>query len=364
MKKKYIVFVFCAFLTCGQMFAQPKNSTGNSKSGAKASQTGDSSPGGGSSGPPIQSQMIAYEAVARIANQIVNDTVHAICKETGTDPCVSVTNNKILLADPATISSIAAYHSFATIADQLIFGYQQAQRGPVGGGHGFAAPLDVATSVMGILAAIRSTTEYSGQTFQANKAALVVELMRDFQLDIPGWTNNPKFDLLTSDVSGLNEAARGVVNKKLSDIYSARGDVDPDHQKSAYFAQIDKNFTDLLASLQSDNGNGGTLLTSIIAGKALVDSLTQRSDAGTKDKYHILSVDIAAAGGGSRTRHIFWVEVFYTTPAPSYNGGAVISFRLMNREGKFLEGRTLRYMYDYSKWAGEKVSKNSNLDQK
>jgi hypothetical protein len=92
----------------------------------------------------------------------------------------------------------------------------------------------------------------------------------------------------------------------------------------------------------------------VIAGKALLTSL------GT-DCYAQLSAKTIAVGGSSRTNHNFWVELFYTTPAPSYNGGAIVSYSLVSGKNTYLAGDTLRRVYGYSKWKAEKITQPSNF---
>jgi len=114
-------------------------------------------------------------------------------------------------------------------------------------------------------------------------------------------------------------------------------------------AEIDKEFSAFRTSLTSTTSDG-TLLATIVRGKALADSLGKN--------YFMISVSLDAAGGDTRIAHWFLRELFWPTPTPSYNGGAVVSYMLTDTAGTFQVGDVMRYMYGFSKWKAPKVPKS------
>jgi hypothetical protein len=114
-------------------------------------------------------------------------------------------------------------------------------------------------------------------------------------------------------------------------------------------AEIDKEFSAFRTSLTSTTSDG-TLLATIVRGKALADSLGKN--------YFMISVSLDAAGGDTRIAHWFLRELFWPTPTRSYNGGAVVSYMLTDTAGTFQVGDVMRYMYGFSKWKAPKVPKS------
>ncbi len=73
---------------------------------------------------------------------------------------------------------------------------------------------------------------------------------------------------------------------------------------------------------------------------------------------HLLLVQTTAAGGSYRIRHNFWWELFWTTPTPSFNGGAVVTYYLVDPCTSTIEtSGVLRYMIDYGKFKDIKPEK-------
>jgi hypothetical protein len=64
----------------------------------------------------------------------------------------------------------------------------------------------------------------------------------------------------------------------------------------------------------------------------------------------VLVLEFVAGGGAYRIRHNFWIEVFWTTPDPSFNGGAIATYMLIDPcTSLVIRANTLRYMYGYGK---------------
>ena len=145
------------------------------------------------------------------------------------------------------------------------------------------------------------------------------------------------------------------VQKMLNDISQART-ADNDTTR----AKLDPEFTALRTALVTATPDG-TLLTTIIKGRALLGSL---KGEGNEDKneinFCILSVSVDGAGGDTRTTHWWLQELIMPTPRPSYNGGAVVSWTLTDKAGTLLVGDMLHYMYGFSKWKNPKVPKSYN----
>jgi hypothetical protein len=82
-----------------------------------------------------------------------------------------------------------------------------------------------------------------------------------------------------------------------------------------------------------------------------------------KSPAQLLVLEATIAGGSSRIRHNFWVEVFYTTPTPSFNGGAVVTYLLIDPDSSYVtKSEVLRYMYNYGKFKNLKpVEKGGNF---
>jgi len=97
----------------------------------------------------------------------------------------------------------------------------------------------------------------------------------------------------------------------------------------------------------SAEGSGGA------TGNAPTTTNTQqkKSTPSSPGSTHLLLVETTAAGGSYRIRHNFWVELFWTTPTPSFNGGAVVTYYLINPCDSAVEkSEVLRYMIDYGKF--------------
>ena len=68
------------------------------------------------------------------------------------------------------------------------------------------------------------------------------------------------------------------------------------------------------------------------------------------NSYHVLTVSDDAAGGGTRANTYFFINLFIPAPHPSYNGGAIVSYTLRDRDGVFEDAETLSFVFGYTKW--------------
>jgi hypothetical protein len=161
--------------------------------------------------------------------------------------------------------------------------------------------------------------------------------------------NDVNIDLRTSALPGDLDGAMNDVQRTLSIIAKAQS-----ASPATVRPDVDKEFSAFRTALTGTSPDG-TVLATIIKGKALLNSLGAN--------YSILTVSVDAAGGDTKVTHFFWQELIMPTPSPSYNGGAVVSFLLTDPAGRFQDGDIFHYMYDFSKWKSPKVPKTFNSDQ-
>jgi hypothetical protein len=283
--------------------------------------------------------MIAYDAVSVLADQIVADTKAKIKSQTGAG-CTATTKG-LFLADSAAQSQMSAFFSFKTSVAALTQGYQSL--GPGGSGPLAVAPTDWISTVTSFLSALRNTATYSGQTFTPDDTVLATLLASKFA---------PDYQLASAQHPGnINQAAVDI-SELLKKLTEARSHV-PAAQQTDLFKSLDQQWNSLQTSLAGTDSNGNNVLTSVINGQALVSSLG--------NCYPQLTAKTIAAGGSIRTNHNFWVELFYTTPKPSYNGGAIVAYSVYAGDNSYLTGSTIRYIYDYSIWSPSKISNYKNF---
>jgi|HubBroStandDraft_6_1064221.scaffolds.fasta_scaffold85499_3 hypothetical protein len=118
---------------------------------------------------------------------------------------------------------------------------------------------------------------------------------------------------------------------------------------------------------QTNPANGPStpapLLSSIIQGHRLKFQLG--ADSKDASPSRILVLETTAAGGGSRIRHNFFVELFWTTPDPAFSGGAVVTFLLINPNTSATEAAgVLRYIYGYGKFDAKRDQRSNNFGEK
>jgi len=109
-------------------------------------------------------------------------------------------------------------------------------------------------------------------------------------------------------------------------------------------------------SSQGNQSVSVPLLSQIIQGHRL-ESLF-RNDL----KSRVLVLEPTEAGGGSRIKHFFWQELFWPTPTPSFTGGAIVTYLLINPSTNVVESSgVFRFMVDYGKFHGAKIQTPSNF---
>jgi hypothetical protein len=333
------------YLAIGAPFAFGQTTSASSAS----SSTAASSP---ASGMSMESQAISYQAISDIAGEIAARSAATIAQ----DPSSGCKSKKILLLDPNSVAQINAHSAFtseiAAITDEFdaIAGVKPH---PV---PRFAFP-DTTNAVVGALTAIKASQEHAEFTSTADQIALTAQLLRQLQ----------GYELVTAAVPSLEGNGMKGLNDLIQKAYESREKVSAATQKLAPFKAVDKQFSDLLASLYASS-NGAPFLSAVLGGQSILRSLdadasSVEENTGTKcGQFHTLTLQIDAAGGGTRQNHIFWVDLFRSL-APSYNGGAVVTYVLATRDGKFLDGDVLRRVYNYSKWNADKVPAPSNLNR-
>jgi hypothetical protein len=372
--------VFC-FLCLIEMGNAQKGSASSSSSGGG---------GGGGGGATIEEEAIAYAGVSDIAGKIAQDAEGVLSAEPQESGCTGKLKAILFVDSNSTATSeIAAFYSFNTSVSALKKGYEDlaAPGGPLGA----PSPTDWISAAVGLLSALRANAVYVGQTFQPDDTVLITELTKKFKSD--------GYSLVSSMLPGDLNTASAEISDLLKAVSDARASV-PKPAQQGYFDSLDKQFAALQSGLLTGTGAvggassstpaNGTILMSIISGRALLDSLsnaipttsaaaisatpttplgtTVASSQGVSPSattpqnttrstcYAQLFAKTIAAGGSSRTNHNFWVELVYTTPNPSYNGGAIVSYAMLSGTSQYLTGGTLRTVYGYSKWKADKVT--------
>lgn len=300
--------------------AQSTNSQGSAGAQSSASQ--------GSA--TIENQIIAYEILRQMSVQITNKVTPVICSG-GCDKAPG----EVLYADPNALVELLSYRAFDIGATQLKKAYgniAKAQPGELQP----RAVFDYLSAAGTLISAIRATATYSNQNFQPTTQSMITLLTKTLK--------SKNIALRTTSLPGNLDSAAEAVRQQIEAIGVAQAEADPTKR-----AEIDKEFSSFRTLLGSTTADG-TLLATVIRGKALADSLGK--------SYFILSVSLDAAGGDTRTAHWFLRELFWPTAAPSYNGGAVVSYMLTDTAGTFRDGEVLRSMYGFSKWKAPKVPKS------
>jgi hypothetical protein len=92
-------------------------------------------------------------------------------------------------------------------------------------------------------------------------------------------------------------------------------------------------------------GQAGTVATTHPAGASIVRIQNSQN--------RILLLEATTAGGGSRTRHVLWAELFGSTPTPTFTGGSIVTWMLIDPATSGVEkGGVLRSMSEYGKFHG------------
>ncbi len=260
------------------------------------------------------------------------------CKPTDNSPgCTNV-----LLTDPNAQFEIVTAKGFEASVKAL----SDAYGGVAPGGLHENAVSDYLSAAGPLLTAIRSSATYTNQNFQPTTQSMITLLTYALHADgIALWTSTAPGNL-DDGLNNVDSQIAGIGTAK-TQAYSRVHDL-PEAQQAAYISalgDIDKEFSAFRTSLTASSPDG-TILATIVKGETLKVSL------GTTGL--LLTVSVDAAGGDTKTTHFFWQELFWPTPSPSYNGGAVVSFLLTDQDGNFKDAYMFHAMYDFSKWKSPK----------
>jgi hypothetical protein len=320
--------LLAAYLCVPAGWAQSNSPSPSNSSGAAPSATQGTA--------TIENQLITYEVLRQMSDQIatkVSENAHS---------CTDAAPRSVLLYDPSAIAGITMYKSFLLSADALTVAYGGKLEGEI---QEFAFS-DAASAVSSLLTAIKNSATYTNQTFQPTTQSMTTLLTMSLRAK--------EYSLRTTSLPGDLDSASEFIQGKLNEISLARRNADDKTR-----TKLDPEFSALRTALSSTSPDG-TLLVTLIKGRALFSSLTGQGND-TSRNYCVLTVSVDAAGGDTRTKHWFWQELIMPTPKPSYNGGAVVSYILADKAGSVLNAGMLHYMYDFSKWKGVKLPNTVNF---
>lgn len=357
-------------------------SKGSSTTSSSSTSGGGGNGGGGSpssngqqnapSATRIEASIIAYEASDKIAAHIANQ----------------LQNKKVIVYDIQTFAALQAYEAYSATVSTLEIAFQ------VGGlppdQKSLSPALDAAQTVISTLATLRSSTEYGIATVNPQTDVIVAQVAH--KLAAPS-VIVPKFLLLSNadlDSPNLEE----VEDHNCSDIdlgvpgqLACLAKVRENNRTNPNFTAIDKMFQTFLGTVignssvakspqqsaadvsgstnQMDTGNQSqnqnqsqatSVLPLIIQGRRLKTVLTKAS---TTTPVRLLVVEATEAGGSYRILHNFWVEVFWRTPTPAFNGGSIVTYFVIDPQTSMVEqSETLSYMYNFSKFKKMKSAPN------
>lgn len=269
----------------------------------------------------IETQIISYRALADIANQLATQ----IKADNGT---CKPSNATYLLADSSTAFEMDADTSFEAEADALITEYR---------GNAAFHPFtfaDNGQTAAAIATAIKSSATYTNWNFQPTTQSFVTLLTVSL--------NAESLKLATAQSPGDRPAAQVDVEKTIKNVLDAQHNAGAAQRK-----EVDPQFDDFRKTLTATSIDG-TMFTSIVKGRALHKSL------GTN--FCSLTFSLDAAGGDSKVTHVALYELFFPTPAPSYNGGAAVSYQLSDQNGAFVDGNMLLKTYKFTKLKSSKLA--------
>ena len=360
--------------------------TGGSGGGGQQQQAGGSQSSSPSSGVyRVESDITALQASDNVAAEIA--------KEIG--------NEKVIIYDQPTFQNLEFYEAYSTEVSLFESAYTQIiQNGTGATLQDFAASATAAQTIVSSLAAMRSSTESSAQQTNIAVDTLTAQLAQHAaQVIVP--------KIFISGVAGMDDMTlpnlAGPPASKCSDVTNSvpaqlacllKLRAQAAATNSQKFQDVDKLFQSFLGNLLGSSvassvvtptapvaggGGGGTtpttttqvsapqnpganstaapqtsvpIMSSVIIGRRIKQQLTNYTSckASGGDGTKLLVLEFTAAGGAYRIRHNFWVEVFWTTPDPSFNGGAVATYMLIDPCTSLItKANTLRYMYGYGK---------------
>jgi hypothetical protein len=98
---------------------------------------------------------------------------------------------------------------------------------------------------------------------------------------------------------------------------------------------------------QEDAGQAGAATSGSAEGQVTPVKVTKPASLNTR----LLVLEPTEGGGSYRVFHNFWVELFWRTPKPSFNGGAIITYFLIEPcTSTVLKSEVLHYIFDFSKF--------------
>jgi hypothetical protein len=361
-----------------------QQSTGSGAGGQQQASPGQgASPSGGNY--RVESDMAAVQAADNVAAQMA----------------LEIGNERVIVYDQPTFQNLQFYEAYSAEIGLFESAYRQIIASTGSTLQDFAASATAAQTIISTLAAMRSSTETSGQQTNITVDTLTAQLAHHL---ISGQVMLPKFFMNgvpgTNDLAAPNLATLPTINcnnvalsvpTQLACILQVRAqaaNADP-----AKFQEVEKLFQSFLGNLLGSSvassvltpaaapapgAGGGTsttntqigapqnpgssnnatpltsvpVMSSIVTGRRIKEQLSNSTTCpafpsnGTK----LLVLQFTAAGGAYRIRHNFWVEVFWTTPDPSFNGGAVVTYTLIDPcSSSIIKANTLRYLYGYGK---------------
>jgi hypothetical protein len=367
-RRALLVFTLFLLVSTSALFGQSKGSGGGSQAGgAGGGNQGGGSGGGGtpsangqqssSSTSRIEASVMAYEASDKIAAHIADQ----------------VKGMKLIIYDAQSFAALQSYDAYAVTVSTLEAAFT------FGSDNKSIAGLPDAQTIISTLAMVRSSTEYTTQPVDINLDALIAQvahnlpasstvvpkflLLEHADLDSPANSDIPDHDCADIDLN---------IPSQLACLIRVRAE----SQNNPNFTATDKLFQTFLGSLIGSSGvakspapavpaapattDGVTnqnqnpspappaLLPSIIAGRRLRAQLNPSND---NKRARLLVLETTAAGGSYRLLHNFWVEVFWRTPTPAFNGGATVTYLLIDPFTSTVEkSEVLSYVFKYSKF--------------
>jgi hypothetical protein len=385
--------------------------TGSTSTGAGNSAGGGGSQGAGAQGVSssgatpasrIEATMLAYEASDKISAHISDQ----------------IKGHTIYVYDSQTFASIQSYEAYSVTVGAFEMSFRLYTTAPPGSS--FVTATGGIQSIVSSLAAMRSTAEYAADTVNFQTDPLIAQVANQLSTQntkviVPKFLFLSPNDLKSSGTitkTGCSDIAKTIPDQ-LGCLLLVRNDAlvaaqagTPSQQ--AAFADLDKlfqvffstmmgtsvNLSSNISSPSPVGGGGGAapavgggggaapaiggggaptgtspgapsqgnqsttvpLLSQIIQGHRLESQFNSDSNS------RILVLEATEAGGGSRIKHIFFGELFWTTPTPTFTGGAIVTYLLLDPSTSTVEkSEVLRFTVDYGKFHGKKIQTASNF---
>jgi hypothetical protein len=316
--------------------AQPGGGAGSSGSASPSPAAAPTGTGA------VESAIISYEATGQVAHELAG----RFCE--GAPLGYSST---FLLGTPTNLSALQSALAFEEAVTQLTNQYKLLEGKPISAAGGPALFLAITpgasaaiTAITGAVNDIKTQTTQTASTFTPVDQVLFSDLEREMEGKAPAITCH----LITTAYPGMIKMAVASVNKMLDNLLSeqdaARKKRDGDDPKK-YSDDKDLQGLDAqLSTLEQTLGNETANMSgsSILLGEALLGALG--------DKYHVITLANAAAGGGTRANVYFLVNILFPAPHPSYNGGSAVAYTLRTGNGVYESADMVYFIYGYTKW--------------